>query len=356
LLIAGALMAFWAWDALVKERQTGRAALVIGVAAVIYLAGAAAALSTLWPTEVTSPTDATRYTAAQVVRALWSVLADPAGQFGGIAPRIPALAIPVDLLFVAGTLMLLRRPAAFVTAWLVLVVLSVLFQVVYPGGYRHQGLLIVAWMTLFWIVRDQGDRTVLGRTPALLSRIGLYAFSSMLVVSLLVGTYVWGRDVVRPQSASRAFGQFLATHVEYRGAILVGEPDFYLESTPYYAGNPIYIAREQRFGDTVSFTRRSALQLGLGQLMRLAWQAHERQHRAVLIAVGHHDGIDPTTWGNSNGNANPGSVHYGYDRTFSWSGDDLRVWRSSTKPVARFVDGIIGDERFSVYELVAPPD
>ncbi len=361
LLIAGALMAFWAWDALVTDRQTGRAALVIGVAAIIYLAGAAAALSTLWPTEVTSPTDATRYTAAQVVRALCSVLVDPAGQFGGIAPRIPALAIPVDLLFVAGTLMLLRRPAAFVTAWLVLLVLSVLFQVVYPGGYRHQGLLIVAWMTLFWIVRDQeGDRPPLGRTAARLSRIGLYAFSSMLLVSLLVGTYVWGRDVVRPQSASRAFGQFLTTHAEYREAILVGEPDFYLESTPYYAGNPIYIAREQRFGDTVSFTRRSALHLGLGQLMRLAWQAHERQHRAVLIAVGHHDGIDPTAWSSGNGNGNAGatsgSVHYGYDRTFSWSGDDLRVWRSSTKPVARFVDGVIGDERFSVYELVAPPD
>jgi hypothetical protein len=51
-------------------------------------------------------------------------------------------------------------------------------------------------------------------------------------------------------SSSKALGAFLNGAPSFRDAILVPEPDYYIESLPYYAHNPIYLARERRFGNT----------------------------------------------------------------------------------------------------------
>jgi hypothetical protein len=158
-------------------------------------------------------------------------------------------------------------------------------------------------------------------------------------------------DIVYPVSGGRAFGAYLDAHPEHKGAILIAEPDFYIESMPYYSGNPIYIVRERRFSDTVRFTRQSKLHLGMGVLLREAWRVHLAQNREVLLVLGHLKELNPLS--------DPGSasrlIGYGFGRTFSWSPNDLRDWKASTEFLARFADDVTGDERYAIYKLVAPP-
>jgi hypothetical protein len=47
------------------------------------------------------------------------------------------------------------------------------------------------------------------------------------------------RAISHQQSSSKRFGQFISANPKYRDAILVGEPDYVLESMPYYVGNRI---------------------------------------------------------------------------------------------------------------------
>jgi len=223
---------------------------------------------------------------------------------------------------------------------------------VYPGSYRHQGLLLVFLITLYWIASDASPPVPRWRFLARLARVGRHGcLPALLVISLSTGIYKVVMDVGYEMSASRAFGAYLDAHPEHQDAILISEPDFYIESLPYYAHNRIYIVREQRFGDTVKFTRRAELHLDLGELLRAAWRIHVGQNKEVLIALGHLKDFDPLADG---GEASK-SLSYGYGRTLSWTGEDLRVWKASTKLIARFADDVIGDERYAVYKLVASP-
>ena len=354
LLLAGLLMAFWLWDEF-GNRRTAFASRTAGglyLATALLAAGAVVAVLTVLPSDQIVSSEPTRYNAWNVLYAIGSALLDPEQQFGSVAPRLPGLvAVLINLVFIGSTFGLLRRPALFAVAWAAIFALSVLFAVVYPGGYRHQGLFIVFLLTLTWMAVDAGPAPPQARVTMVLARVGFYGcLPILLVISLASGIYKLAMDIVYDMSASRDFGAYLAAHAEHQGAILIAEPDFYIESMPYYAQNPIYIVREQRFGDIVRFTRRSKLHLSLGELLREALRVHAEQKREVLIALGHLKGSDP--FGDS-GSAR--SLNYGFGRTFSWSPEELRAWRASTEVVARFADHVTGDERYTIYKLVASP-
>ncbi len=387
LLLACLLMGLWLWDHRAAARTPMRPRSVLGVsmAATTLAIGVLLALATFWPSDQILPSDHTRYTAGHVVGALVAVLCDPAGGFRDLAPRVPGVvvtAILANIVFAWALLGLVGRPALALLALVAVLALGTLFAIVYPGGYRHQGLLLTFLLALYWLRFQPTPATP--ATPALPARWhGLRIFGGLTVllgIALGLGLYRLGRDLLYPQSASRAFGELLRRHPDYRGAILLGEPDFLLESVPYYADNPIYIAREQRFGDTIRFTRASQARLGLGELLRTAARLRdppgarpvstldpEGQVRRVLVALGHLPGFDPArgvdpalgvmgsgTRGTDDA-AGLRELAYSYGRTFTWSAAELAAWRASTVLVGRFDDHIVGDERYVVYEVIAAP-
>ncbi|HEX7507381.1 MAG TPA: hypothetical protein VF550_11460 [Polyangia bacterium] len=424
LILAGVLMTFWLWDELVCRRTplASRAALGLYLATALLAAGIVAAVLTLWPSNQIVSSDTTRYTVGNLVGALGSTLYDPAKQFGGIAPRLPGLiAVLINLILVGSTLGLVRRPALIAAAWAAMLALSVLFTLVYPGSYRHQGLFIVFLITLTWmsfppppgeepgsfrhetwrpltrlaalvdlsargtsgpphpppspaalprprplrfryagrgVFRSAGPGIPRGRVASVLEHIGLRGcLPALLLISLSTGIYKLAMDVLHNMSGSRAFASYLEAHPEHQGAILIGEPDYCIESMPYYAGNPIYIVREHRFGDTVRFTRQSNNHLDLGDLLREAKSVGAWKDREVLIAIGHLKALDSILNGGPSPNGGDGfrSVSYSYGRTFTCSPQDLKVWRASTQLVARFDDDVIGDEQYALYKLNGAP-
>jgi hypothetical protein len=361
LILASLLMAFWLWDDLFHQQTplVSRKAVAIYAATAILMLGIVAALFTLWPTDQILPSDPSRYNATSVLHALLLTLRDPAYQFKLIAPRLPGVvAVFANLLLVSATLGLIARPALLVVAWMTIIALSILFEIVYPGGYRHQGLFIVFLLTLHWMALEANGPIPRGRIVPILMRVGVYfGLPILLVITLAIGSHRLWQDLLDEQSSSRKFGTFLNTHPEHATAILIGEPDFYLESVSYYVDNPIYIVREQRFGDTVRFTRASAPHLGLGQLLRDAWAIHLKEGREVLIALGHVKKFDPTKGARTSvsGESALESISYSYGRTFTWSALELAAWRACTSFVASYAANVVGDEQYNVYKVSAEP-
>ena len=154
LLLGAVLLAMWAWDVFADERGLGsRDAIQFGAAVCVVAAGMAAAFTTVRPTNQMAASDSSAYTLPNVARAISKTVKAPARTFPDIAPSPPGVFAPVgSVLLVAATLGLIGQPVAFAAALSGLVALSVLFQIVYPGCYRHQGLFVVFLMTLYWIV------------------------------------------------------------------------------------------------------------------------------------------------------------------------------------------------------------
>ena len=354
-LLAGLLLGFWSWDVLVRARASWSSGPARGLygGALLFALGIGFALWTVWPTSEMAVSDTSHYTAAFVLESLWKTLLDPGLAFQKIAPRLPgALTLLANLVLVGATLSLLRDPAACVLTWAALVMLSVLFQLVYKGGLRHQGLLVVFMITLQWIVLEQrrhGPRMQVARS---LEWLGNHVGFPVLLAALIVTNgYYLIVDMIGEESSSRAFAEQLHREPRYSNAILVGEPDFYMETLRYYADNEVYIPREQRVGHTVNFVRGARKDLSLDTLLREARRLQQDPHRPVLIALGHTKVLDP----GGPAPRDPQQLSYSYGRTFSWSADSLAAWQASTKLVRELDRGVHGDERYRVYELVAPP-
>jgi len=112
------------------------------------------------------------------------------------------------------------------------------------------------------------------------------------LIYLLLGLEMWAaympvrNDILLPYSSSADLAQFVDQHHEYRDAIIMGEPDFYMEALPYYLDNPIYFPREHRFGKVVSLTTINQQKLSLAELLATARQV-KQSGKPVLIALGH---------------------------------------------------------------------
>jgi hypothetical protein len=354
LLLGGVLLAMWGWDLIAGERGLGsRDAMRFGAAACVVVAGMVVAFMIVRPTNQMAASDASAYTLPNVARAVLETVKAPARVFPDIAPSPPGVFAPVgSMLLVAATVGLIGQPSAFAAALGGLVALSVLFQIVYPGGYRHQGLFVVFLITLYWIVLASGDSRQRSKLVHDLGRAGFYGALPVLLGILMVTgiAYAYG-DFAHEQSGSKALGRFLRSHHEYDQAILIGEPDFAMESVHYYADNPIYIVREQRFGTIVRFVRSARAEMSLLELLRAAWDVRTREQRDVLVALGHLKELDPASPAGTHGT----SVGYKYGKTFSWSPEEIRIWNACTERLQRFGDDAMTDERYTLYKVIAAP-
>ena len=353
LLLSGVLLAMWGWDVFAESGTGSRDAIQFGAAVCVVVAGMAAAFMTVRPTNQMAASNSSAYTLPNVARAVLETVKAPARTFPDIAPSPPGVFAPVgSVLLVAATLGLIGQPVAFAAALSGLVALSVLFQIVYPGGYRHQGLFVVFLMTLYWIVLASGGTRQRSKRVDYLAWAGLYGALPVLLGILMVTgiAYAYG-DFAHEESGSKALGRFLRSHHEFDRAVLIGEPDFAMESVHYYVANPIYIVREQRFGTIVRFVRSARAEMSLIELLRAAWDVRTREQRDVLIALGHLKELDPASPAGTLGT----SVSYKYGKTFSWSPEEIRIWNACTEPLQRFGDDAMTDERYTLYKLIAAP-
>jgi len=340
-LLAGGLLLFWFVDILCGEAanklQNIRMFLYNAALAAI---GVVTCFITVFPALCdSSEIDPANITFKTLIKGIFlpSLQLDSWGLPGAdrLAKQMPLLGKPLtlvkSLILFGSTLGLIRRTGAFVAALTTLVGLSLFFVVLSPGSYRHQALWLVFLICMYWLAVS-GDahkgacfadrlKPFVGR----LSTAGTALFVSVLLLQLRYSAEKIFGIVIAPVEAldnrSNNMRSILAGHPDLKQAVIVADPDFLLETMPYYVSNSTYLMREQRYGNVVHFTRKAQLELSLGDVLTNARRLRQATGKPVVILLSHE--IDPSL---------PAQVYKeGYNWTFTITPEQARAFQLSTR-------------------------
>jgi hypothetical protein len=340
-VLASLLAGVWVWDTIMEKKTLSITVLGPSLYAPLIIVGAGLLLcaATVIPDRSTTMTDVYSVGPKDVASSFASAVMHPGHSF----PRLmlPRLRSVDDLILYVAVLGLIPCVHLFLAALSGQVALGMLFGLVYAGGDRHQGLFLVFLLSLYWIAIKSPGREEANKIKRLLFNAGLYgAVLILLSESLVLAERKITADIRMERSSSKAFGEFLNGSPTYRRAIIVPEPDYLMESLPYYAKNPIYLVREQRFGTAVSWTSDSRPRLSLGDLLSAARQLKESYRGPVLIVLGHWD-LDTS---------DHGEKWFAYKKFFSWSTAEVTELKRSTEVAAEF-NSAMSNENYRVYML-----
>lgn len=340
-ILAFLLMLVWTWDELSARgsaphrRRGGRLLLAVGIVGL----GILLSVVVVSPPPDTVLTGFYSTTPEAFASAFGGALLQPRAGFRSLFPSFLPWAVGHVILYLA-ILGLLRRPILSLAALGGLVALGVLFRVGSAGDYRHAGVFLCFLLCLYWMAADEPDG---GTGPKLGLRlvevVGYGALTARILASVYRSRAV-RVDVTSQMSSSKAFGAFLNAAPSFRDAILVPEPDYYIESLRYYAHNPIYLARERRFGNTVAWSSAAAPHLSLGQLVSQAQELKAQYRRPVLVVLGHPAVLTEPM----------GTTRLFYNKRFTWSAREGEELDRSLVRVAEFWDAF-SDENYSVYAV-----
>ena len=242
---------------------------------------------------------------------------------------------------------LVRRPAAFLAALAALLSLSVFFTAVYGGSYRHQALWLVFLVALYWIAmaggRGQGAPPgKLGPLIGIASRLGFGLFALLVALQVPGGVMeITDAALHRPPfSRSRDLAALVSGRPELAGATILADPDYLVESVPYYLDNPVYLIRERRFGSIPKFTKTAQLHLTLDDILAAARGVAAGTGRPVLILLA--ERLDASA---------PARVRQeGYNWELATTPEQVRAFQQATCLLASFGPAR-SDESFDVYRL-----
>ena len=238
---------------------------------------------------------------------------------------------------------LLRKPFIFLIFFLSVAGMG-LFHVLFssPMFIYHQGLLIILTVAVFWLDSvESRTRNYPGLKDHIIGRLStsMNLFLIVLVVMQVCLAYSAVKNEIfrRDYSASKSFGNLIKGRSEFEKAIIVGEPDFYMESLPYYVDNQIYIARERRFGKYVHWGAGKD-GLSLNELLKTAIMLKNEYDRPILLMIG------PRL-----SDQGPYEIKYLYNTIFTYDSDSLREFRKNTTKIASFRQA--KEERYDVFLL-----
>ena len=353
-ILVGAFLLFWLLDILLdRSVDRPRAIRTFCINAAIATVGVLLCLITIYPTF----NDAAQldYGLVDLAQRAAKALLLPASSFDHLffEPVVgPVLAwqghlmtgyqAVMSIVLIGSTVGLARRPAAMIAAWSALFGLSVFFAAIYTGNYRHEALWLVFLVSMYWIAGSDESR------PEMTSVKRLGSLGSAMFLLLLGAQFVSGIGQAftvafgsLPESRSRDLAQLIASRPDLREATILADPDFLVEPLPYYLSNRTYLMREERFGNTVRFTRDARLSLSLEEVLASARAVQEATGGPVVILL--HLRLDP---------AGPARVvKEGYNWTLSTTPAQVEEFLSQTQLIARFGPSCCNDESFDVYVL-----
>ncbi len=232
----------------------------------------------------------------------------------------------------------LRRNRASLVGMLIAILgFSVLFRGAYTGALRHEGVLFFLLVSLCWIAcTEPGENSTPDRR-----RVIVFGMLPLLITQTLALPVLARRMFVHPESSSKSFAELIQRTPRYHGAILMSEPDYNMESMPYYVSNPVYMPRQHEFNYRVYFDRVKRQQhFTLGDLIHVADSVTCATGRPALVAIGY-----PKVSKDSSGVA-----HLAYrGAEFVWNGPDKTNLSTRGRRVASFENA--ADENYEVFEI-----
>jgi hypothetical protein len=267
----------------------------------------------------------------------------------------PLLGKPVtilmSLILFGSTLGLIRRKGAFLAALTTLVALSLLFVVLNPGLYRHQALWLVFMICMYWLAVPRNTKKEPVSPVQLKPIVGRLSIAgtALFVLVLLLQSWYSAKKIIGIVSAPVAaldnrnnnVSSILAVNPELKHAVIIADPDYLLETMPYYVSNPTYLMREQRYGNVVHFTSKAQLELTLGDVLANARRLRQETGKPVVILLS--DEIDPS---------NPAQIYKeGYSWKFMITPEQARVFQLSTHLLKHHSAPVETNEGYYAYVL-----
>lgn len=195
------------------------------------------------------------------------------------------LPLPMDAILLAISCFgLVRKPAAIAAAVAALLALKLFFYFVYVSYYRHEVLYLMFLLSLFWLVAEDAGGT--WQTTKLQEKaqfVGIAVFAALLVfqAARLIAP-VKAQFSGAPFSRAADVGRLLQ-RPELSNAIVMGDPDTMLEPLPYYANNPLWFVRQQRFGKVVRLANNARHELTLRDILADAESLHRQTGRPIVF-------------------------------------------------------------------------
>ena len=230
-----------------------------------------------------------------------------------------------------------RSWKALLSMAVAILVFEVLFRAIYTGGLRHEGILLFAIFSICWMDISRQPREL---RPVVTRRFALglsplFAFQSLALLVLI------HRAIRYEESGSKGYGSFLNANPRYNNAILASEPDYFMESMPFYVKNRIYMPRQREFSRAVYFDqgKRRQKDLTLSQLTAISDSVACAEKSILLLAIGK---PQPT--------GRPGEGYVAYHALFHWPPEETRPVVPESPMVADFPRAT-SDEVYQVYEI-----
>jgi hypothetical protein len=341
-ILSGLIAVIWVWDFLTEKRETPLKipwrTLILPM--LIILAGIVLCIFVILPPKDSILIRANQsHTLRELLLTLFNAVFRPDITFDKIMPEaFPSLGIV--FLFLASAFGLLRKPLLMLAALAGQTVMGLTFLLAYSGKYRHQGLFLIFLVGLYWLFNVAKEKQSQHKIINLIYKAGFLSLTILIIGNIFTVKTTVISDIKIAASASKQFGNFLNQSETFRDAIILPEPDYMMESLPYYSNNSIYLPREDRFGKTTSWSNEAGTFLTLGDLLTTARKLKSQYNKPVLIAIGHWDiNFDEAD-----------EIHYSYNKIFAWNENDVADFKQSTEFVTEFSPAFTG-EKYRVYEL-----
>jgi hypothetical protein len=158
---------------------------------------------------------------------------------------------------------------------------EILFRNVYTGGLRHEGIVLFLIFSICWMTVNRTEGA------AGLSRRVAFGLLPLFAIQSAALPVMFSRYIKYQESNSKLYAEFIRANPAYRNAILVAEPDYMMESMPYYVTNRVYMARQGEFHYRVYFDKgaKRANSLSLDRLVAISDSVACANRAPVLLAI-----------------------------------------------------------------------
>jgi hypothetical protein len=243
-----------------------------------------------------------------------------------------------SLIMLAFGLVLIRRPALLLIYLVTACAFSCFSDLIYPLQFRHQGVFYIFWLSCVWV-----DHSL----PAAKTAWSRHAVPAIVVLLLVWQSSIAFSTVTNQfeieQSSANLVADLVHSHPELKDAVLIGEPDFIMDTIPYYLDNRIYFPRGGRYGSWILFTREWRSAMTLEELSDTARLIHAQTNQPVVFLIG-----TQIRWSLGSGSAS----RFSYNQSLTWTVAGLDRFSHEVKLIGSFLTPTSGDESYDVYEWI----
>jgi len=229
-------------------------------------------------------------------------------------------------------IILFRRPFALGIVVLSIIGISLTFQLFYPFyGHYHENSAYLLMLFAYWESIDIHYKNL---SKKLINGL----FMLIFVAQIIMACHSIKIEFMHEYSSSRALAHWIKMQPSEKNYVLIGEPDWLLESLPYYVPNDIYVPREKQFTKCVHWTIANKKDFSLVEFLQTA-ENLKKHGRNVLMVMGDKLSME-----------GPFEIKGTYNyRVFRYSPESLRQWNQKTVKVAEFRQSL--NENYDAYVL-----